>query len=117
MDIRIIQQLIEIIDNSDVAEIEVCKSKESVKINRYSTLVPAPDAALARVAMPVVANAPKPAVVSAAAPVPAEQPQNNLSIKSPMVGTFYRASSTNAPLLLKSVKQFLSAKHCVLSKP
>ena len=85
MDIRKIKKLIEIIEESDIAEIEIIEGEESVRINRYSTAV----APVAVAAAPV-------AVALAAAPVASEpvtaEPTGH-AVKSPMVGTFYRSAS------------------------
>lgn len=95
MDIRKIKKLIELVEESGIAELEITEGEESVRINRYSSA-------------PVVASAPMPAQMqaapapvaaapAAAAPVaeaPAE-PTGHL-VRSPMVGTFYRSSSPGA---------------------
>lgn len=97
MDIRKIKKLIELIEDSDVAEIEIHEGEESVRISRASSVQPP---VIHQVAAPYPAAAPAaPAAAPAASPQPAaEQPaaEEELSghvIRSPMVGTFYRASS------------------------
>ena len=87
MDIRKIKKLIEIIEESDIAEIEITEGEESVRINRYSTAV-AP-------AAPVAIAAPVPAIASApvATTEPATSELSGHAVKSPMVGTFYRSAS------------------------
>jgi acetyl-CoA carboxylase biotin carboxyl carrier protein len=97
MDIRKIKKLIELIEDSDVAEIEIHEGEESVRISRASSVQPP---VIHQVAAPYPAAAPAaPAAAAAASPQPAsEQPaaEEELSghvIRSPMVGTFYRASS------------------------
>ena len=88
MDIRKIKKLIEIIEESDIAEIEIKEGEEFIRINRYSTAVaPAAPVAYAQAA-PVAASA---VSSSDAAPAPAEIKGHVL--KSPMVGTFYRSAS------------------------
>lgn len=94
MDIRKVKKLIELLDESGVAEIEIKEGEESVRISRtqHNTVVmsnpyagmPAPIATPATEAV----NAP----VIAAAPA---QPRGH-QVKSPMVGTFYRASAPGA---------------------
>ena len=90
MDIRKIKKLIDLIQESDVAEIEIKEGEESVRISRASATAPvmvaAPAAAPQAVAAPVAAT---PAVEEA--PVAANNTAN--AVKSPMVGTFYRSSS------------------------
>lgn len=86
MDIRKIKKLIEIIEESDIAEIEITEGEESVRINRYSSAVApvayaAPPAALAAPAAAPIANEPV-----------AAEPSGH-AVKSPMVGTFYRSAS------------------------
>ncbi len=85
MDIRKIKKLIEIIEESDIAEIEIIEGEESVRINRYSSH-----------AAPVAYAAAPPPVAAAAAPAIAEpvtiEPSGH-AVKSPMVGTFYRSAS------------------------
>ncbi|MDC9728835.1 MAG: acetyl-CoA carboxylase biotin carboxyl carrier protein [Methyloprofundus sp.] len=92
MDIRKIKKLIELIEESDIAEIEITEGEESVRINRYSS-APAP-VAVAAPAPIAISAAPAPAATSAAAPAAIESPEPaDHALKSPMVGTFYRAAS------------------------
>ena len=92
MDIRKVKKLIELLESSGVAEIEISEGEESVRISRYSpaaqpvvqTYAPAPAAAAAQPA----AQAPAPAAAPAAPPEP-----EGHEIKAPMVGTYY-ASAT-----------------------
>ncbi len=87
MDIRTIKKLIDLIEKSDIAEIEISEGEESVRISRYSANVAVPQAApVAIAAAPVVAAAP-------AAAAPAEEKISGHQVKSPMVGTFYRSAS------------------------
>ena len=87
MDVRKIKTLIELINSSDIAEIEIKEGEESVRISRSSSVAPNYIAAPAPQAMPTQAIAPA-AAEAAAPPVQAGE-----VIESPMVGTFYRASS------------------------
>jgi acetyl-CoA carboxylase biotin carboxyl carrier protein len=95
MDIRKVKKLIELIETSDVAEIEIKEGEESVRISRASSAAPAPIAYHA-------APPPIPNPVSAE-PAPANEPAATLEpargkvILSPMVGTFYRAPSPSSP--------------------
>ncbi|RZU99421.1 acetyl-CoA carboxylase biotin carboxyl carrier protein [Spiribacter vilamensis] len=91
MDIRKIKRLIELLDESGVNEIEIHEGEESLRINRGVTQVAAAPA-------PAPAPASQPA---AAAEPPAREPASAAeptghTIRSPMVGTFYRASSPDA---------------------
>ena len=95
MDIRKVKKLIELLEESDIAEIEIHEGEESVRISRNSSVVQSMFAAPAPVAAaPVVAPAAAPAA-SVAAPARAAEPEGHL-IRSPMVGTFYRAPSPGA---------------------
>ncbi|RLA24772.1 MAG: acetyl-CoA carboxylase biotin carboxyl carrier protein [Gammaproteobacteria bacterium] len=88
MDIRKIKKLIELIEASDIAEIEITEGEESVRINRYSQAA-APVMAAAPVA---IAAAAPPASAIASAPAAAPEISGH-AVKSPMVGTFYRSAS------------------------
>lgn len=92
MDIRKIKKLIELLEESGVAELEICEGEESVRISRYGTaahpLAPVPPAP-----SPVVVP-PEPAPTTEAGGVP-EAPAGDV-VLSPMVGTFYRAPSPGA---------------------
>jgi len=98
MDIRKIKKLIDLIEESDIAEIEISEGEESVRISRYSSSA-AP--AMQYAAAPVAVAAPAVAAAPAAAPAaPAEEKISGHVLKSPMVGTFYRsASPTSAPFV------------------
>ncbi len=90
MDIRKVKKLIELLEESDVAEIEIHEGEESVRISRASTIAPAMIAATPQ----VMAAAPE-APAGAAKPEAPAEPQGHV-IRSPMVGTFYRAPSPGA---------------------
>ncbi len=94
MDIRKIKKLIELLEESDLAEIEIHEDKESVRISRTSQIAatqPAMVAAAPQVAAavpaPVADTAPKIAEVAAVSGNP---------ITAPMVGTFYRSATPGA---------------------
>ncbi|HHH43515.1 MAG TPA: acetyl-CoA carboxylase biotin carboxyl carrier protein [Gammaproteobacteria bacterium] len=93
MDIRKVKKLIELLEESGVAEIEIHEGEESVRISRYAANAPvaAPAPAVAPVAAPA-ASAPPPETSEPAAP---EIPSGH-TVESPMVGTFYRAPSPGA---------------------
>ncbi len=93
MDIRKIKKLIELIETSDIAEIEIHEGEESVRISRYGSAPPVV------AAPPPPAPPPAPAAetpAEAAAEEPAEPELEGHVIRSPMVGTFYRAPSPGA---------------------
>jgi acetyl-CoA carboxylase biotin carboxyl carrier protein len=94
MDIRKVKKLIELLEESGVAEIEIKEGEESVRISRATqgTVIASP------VAAPVAAApSPAPAAAAPASPVAeaAEEPSGHL-VRAPMVGTFYRAPSPTA---------------------
>ena len=95
MDIRKIRTLIDMVKESGVGEIEITQGDESIRISGAATQVvhAAPVAAA-----PMAAPAPVAAPAEAAAPAPAaDATPAGHQVKSPMVGTFYRASSPTAP--------------------
>ena len=97
MDIRKIKKLIELLEESDIGELEIKEGEESVRISRggqqVTVAAPMPVAA-APVAAPAPAAAPATATPAEA---PAEQAPAGHIIKSPMVGTFYRSPSPGSP--------------------
>jgi acetyl-CoA carboxylase biotin carboxyl carrier protein len=94
MDIRKVKKLIELLEESDIAEIEIHEGEESVRISRTSQVaVPATVAAPIAAPTPVAAPAAAPAD-SAAESAPAEI--SGHQVVSPMVGSFYRAPSPDA---------------------
>lgn len=94
MDIRKVKKLIELLESSDIAEIEIKEGEEAVRISRASTIQPPPTAV--PVAAPAAAApAPQPAA-EAADEKAAAKPSGNV-VSAPMVGTFYRAPSPSSP--------------------
>jgi len=95
MDIRKIKKLIELVEESGIAELEITEGEESVRINRHSSVAPAPVAYAAPAPVAAAAPAaPAPAADAPAAAAPAAE--SGHSIKSPMVGSFYRAPAPGA---------------------
>ncbi len=91
MDIRKIKKLIELLEESGIAEIEIREGEESVRISRGQIAQAAP------VQYTVPATAPTAATTPAAAqPAAAPAQASGTPIKSPMVGTFYRSASPTA---------------------
>lgn len=89
MDIRKVKKLIELLDESGIAEIEITEGEESVRISRY-----APNAPMAPMAAPVAMAASAPAAAAEAAPAHIED--DGYAVSAPMVGTFYSSSSPGA---------------------
>ena len=99
MDIRKVKKLIELLEESGIAEIEINEGEESVRISRYSSSAPVPMAA------PVQQFA-APAAEAAPAPATDESTDESAAISghtvnAPMVGTFYSAPSPGAPDFVK----------------
>jgi acetyl-CoA carboxylase biotin carboxyl carrier protein len=95
MDLRKLKKLIDLVEESGIAEIEITEGEEKVRISRTAPGGTVQYVAGAPVA-PMPMQVPAPAA-PAAAPAPAEGDAAGLPeghvVKSPMVGTFYRASS------------------------
>ncbi|MDF3866267.1 acetyl-CoA carboxylase biotin carboxyl carrier protein [Pseudomonas denitrificans (nom. rej.)] len=93
MDIRKVKKLIELLEESGIDELEIKEGEESVRISRHSKTAAQPIYAAA----PAYAPAPAPAAapVAAAPAAEAAPAAQNLAgaVRSPMVGTFYRAAS------------------------
>ena len=90
MDIQKIEKLIELIEASDLAEIEIHEGEDSVRLSRYSAPVTGmPQTAPLPVTMPV---APLPTTPPSSPESTDKEPKGHI-INSPMVGTFYRAPS------------------------
>jgi len=97
MDIRKVKKLIELLEESGIAELEIKEGEESVRISRYGSnaMAPMPAPMMAPYALPPTIGTAAPAATE-----PAEVPDEEVSghvVKSPMVGTFYRAPSPSAP--------------------
>jgi acetyl-CoA carboxylase biotin carboxyl carrier protein len=103
MDIRKIKKLIEILEESGIAEIEIKEGEEAIRISRASSVTAQPVYAAA----PVPVQAGQPALGAVApATTEAEEKIAGHVVKSPMVGTFYRSASPGT-------KPFVSVGHAV----
>ena len=97
MDLRKIKKLIELLDESGIAELEVTEGEESVRISRYGA-APPPMAAAVPGGLPAAAGgAPAPASEPPSAPAEERPRPKGFEIEAPMVGTMYRAPSPGAP--------------------
>jgi acetyl-CoA carboxylase biotin carboxyl carrier protein len=95
MDLRKLKKLIDLVQESGIAELEVTEGEEKVRITRVNaatTPIFAPQQYMA--APPAMPLAAAPVNEASAAPVAAE-PEGHV-VKSPMVGTFYRAANPGA---------------------
>ncbi|MGY3928076.1 acetyl-CoA carboxylase biotin carboxyl carrier protein [Aeromonas simiae] len=92
MDIRKIKKLIELVEESGIAELEISEGEESVRISRNfaGQVSAAPQMVMPQIAAPVAAA---PAAASTAAAPAADAVPSGHLVRSPMVGTFYRSSS------------------------
>lgn len=95
MDLRKLKKLIDLVEESGISELELTEGEEKVRISRAM----APGAAPVTQYVAAPAPAPVAAAPAATAAAPAAAPAEALDgkvVKSPMVGTFYRASSPEA---------------------
>ncbi len=107
MDIRKVKKLIELVESSDVAEIEIRAGEEAIRISRFSQQ--APPVAMAPAPAPSPAPATRPAGGSEApGDAPTSGPDEANLVRSPMVGTFYRSPSPSAPSFVE-IGQTVSA--------
>ncbi len=94
MDIRKVKKLIEILEESGLAEIEIREGEESVRISRFSS--------------PGKASGPAPAVAAAPAPpspAAVEAAPSGHPVPAPMVGTFYRSPAPGSPAFVEAGKR------------
>jgi len=89
MDLRKLKTLIELVESSGIAELEISEGEERVRITRT---VASAQQAYAPAPQPIMAAATTQAVVPAAEPVKPAVAEGHV-VKSPMVGTFYRSAS------------------------
>ena len=94
MDIRKVKKLIELLEESGIDELEIREGEESVRISRHAKQAPVSQPVYAAAPAPVAA-APAPAAAAPASAAAAPQ-LNGHVVRSPMVGTIYRASSPTA---------------------
>jgi len=95
MDIRKVKKLIELLEESGIAEIEIKEGEESVRISRYpNSGMPAPVHYAPAPAAPQVVAPPPAAAVPAAAPAAPSKADH--TVTAPMVGTFYAAATPGA---------------------
>ena len=101
MDLRKLKKLIDLVQESGIGEIEITEGEEKVRISRQPGGQPV---IMAAPGMQPMGPAP-PALGGAAAPgpaAPAAPPEpTGHTLKSPMVGTFYRAPSPGAPIFVE----------------
>jgi acetyl-CoA carboxylase biotin carboxyl carrier protein len=97
MDLRKLKKLIDLVQESGIGEIEITEGEEKVRITRQSA--PGPSVMMAPQMQPMAygaASGPSAAAAPPAEAAPPPEPKGH-QLKSPMVGTFYRAPSPGAP--------------------
>ena len=108
MDIRKVKKLIELLEESGIAELEIKEGEESVRISRISpnmvqSVMQAPPP-IAMAAAPAVGTAPE-----------AAEAISGHQVKSPMVGTFYEAASpTSGPFVTPGQKVSVGDTLCII---
>ena len=108
MDIRKIKKLIEMLEASGIAELEITEGEESVRISRYGQTPPMPAMPYPPQAYNLAAPAPAAAPAAEAAPAGKPAPDGKI-IRSPMVGTFYNADDIKAGdtvCIIEAMKMF-----------
>jgi len=105
MDIRKVKKLIELLEESGIAELEIKEGEDSVRISRQTTVMQntAP-----------VAMAPAVAAPAAKAPIATQEPRGH-HVKSPMVGTYYGAASpTSSPFVKEGQSVSVGDTLCII---
>lgn len=113
MDIRKVKKLIELLEESGIAEIEIKEGEESVRISRHSSAPVTNFHQMPQHAVPLQVG---PAAAPAAAQA-AEDPvaETGHLVKSPMVGTFYSAASpTSNPFVSEGQQVSVGDTLCII---
>jgi acetyl-CoA carboxylase biotin carboxyl carrier protein len=100
MDLRKIKKLIDLLEESNLAEIEIKEGEESVRLARMpqgGVMAMAPAASYAQAAAPMPMNSPVQAATGGAPKPAAEQLPDGDVVRSPMVGTFYASPAPDKP--------------------
>lgn len=118
MDIRKVKKLIELLEESNIDEIEIAEGEESIRISRTSRLAPQQQAYYAAPQQYAAPAAPAPAPAApVSTPVAEEKPaaNNDHAVKSPMVGTYYASPSpTAAPFVTVGQKVNAGDTICIV---
>jgi acetyl-CoA carboxylase biotin carboxyl carrier protein len=105
MDLRKIKKLIDLLEESNLSELEIKEGEEVVRLSRVPKgmmqMAPAQAAPVQQVAPPAAAPV---AVAADAAPAAAALPEGHV-VKAPMVGTFYASATPGAPAFVKVGQQ------------
>ncbi|HVC16566.1 MAG TPA: acetyl-CoA carboxylase biotin carboxyl carrier protein [Rhodanobacter sp.] len=103
MDLRKIKKLIDLLEESNLAELEIKEGEEVVRLSRVPRNT-APAAAAAAPAAAPIAVAPAPAAAVVETPAADALPAGHV-VKAPMVGTFYESASPGTPAFVKVGQQ------------
>ena len=107
MDIRKVKKLIELLEESGIAELEIKEGEESVRISRQSAIV--------QQMAPIAAAPVAPVAVAAPAAVAAVAEPRGHHVKSPMVGTYYgSASPTSEPFVVEGQQVNAGDTLCII---
>ena len=93
MDIRKVKKLIELLEESGISELEISEGEESVRISRHPRMAMQSPVALAS---PIVQSTLAPAATPATAAGEHKPRNDDYTVTSPMVGTYYSAASPGA---------------------
>ena len=106
MDLRKIKKLIDLLEESNLAELEIKEGEEVVRLSRVpkNSVAPALVAAAAPAPIAVAAPVAAPAPAAPAEPAAAAVPEGNM-VKAPMVGTFYASATPGTPAFVKVGQQ------------
>ncbi len=101
MDLRKLKKLIDLVEESGIAELEITEGEEKVKIVKGGGVTMSAPVAPQAAAAPPTPAAPAPAAAAAPAPAEPEPGQEGHVVKAPMVGTFYRSPSPDAKVFVE----------------
>jgi acetyl-CoA carboxylase biotin carboxyl carrier protein len=106
MDLRKIKKLIEMLEESNLSEIEIKEGEESVRLSRQMTPMPGMMLPQMMQSYPILATqaqtpVPTASVVPAAVAAPVAERAPGQTLRSPMVGTFYTSQTPGQPALAK----------------
>jgi acetyl-CoA carboxylase biotin carboxyl carrier protein len=108
MDIRKVKKLIELLEESGIAELEIKEGEESVRISRQTS-------AIAQTIAPAPTQLAAPAALAAAPAAETPPVETGHQVKSPMVGTFYAAASpTSGPFVTQGQQVSVGDTLCII---
>ena len=111
MDLRKIKKLIELLEESNIGELEIKEGEESVRISRMGVT----PVAVTYAAPPVVAPVAAAPVAAAEAPAKVASMVGHV-VRAPMVGTFYKSASPGSPVFVQKGKHVKWATQFALLK-